>query len=343
MQYQLLGRTGVYVSRICLGTMTFGGAGTPLGGALGGLPLQEADRIVGAALDAGVNFVDTADVYSGGQSEELLGQALGKRRRDVVLATKLHGRVGPGPNDVGQSRLHIMQALEDSLRRLGTDHIDLYQIHNLDPLTPIEETLGALDDAVRQGKVRYIGASNLAAWQVTKALGISALNHLSGFVSLQAYYSLAGRDLEREILPMLSDQQLALMVWSPLAGGFLSGKFDRSGASDASARRAKLDFPPIDRESAYDIIDVLKTVAARHEVSPARVALAWVLAQPGVTSAIIGARRPEQLADNLAAVDLILTGEDLAELDTVSALPASYPGWIHSYRTEQRFPQEQAL
>ncbi|WP_217576458.1 aldo/keto reductase [Streptomyces sp. GbtcB7] len=339
MQYEQLGRTGTFVSRICLGAMTFGGANTPPFDAVGGLGLEDTDRIVGTALDAGVNFIDTADVYAAGESEELLGKVLKSRRDDVVLATKLHGRTGPGPNDVGQSRIHVTQALESSLRRLDTDHIDLYQIHGFDPLTSFEETLGALTDAVRQGKVRYIGASNLTAWQIVKSLGVSALRDLEPFISVQAYYSLAGRDLERELLPMIKDQGLGLLAWSPLAGGFLSGKFTREGAADASARRTQLDFPPIDREKAYDVIDVLKAVAARHEVSAAQVALAWVLAQPGVTSTIIGAKRVEQLTDNIAAAELKLSEQDLTELDTVSALTPEYPGWIQAYGAGDRIPR----
>ncbi|GII55807.1 aldo/keto reductase [Planotetraspora thailandica] len=331
MKYRLLGRTGALVSEICLGAMTFGGADNDVYRMLGALGQSEVDRIVGTALDAGVNFVDTADVYSDGESETLLGQALAGRRDEVVLATKLAARVGPGPNDLGLSRLHVASALDASLRRLGTDHIDLYQIHNVDPLTPIEETLAALDVAVRQGKIRYIGCSNLAAWQVAKALGVSALRDLAGFVSVQAYYSLVGRDLEDELLPMIEDHGLGLMVWAPLAAGFLSGKFTREGASDEQSRHAQQgypDWPPMDRAGAYDIIDVLGDVAARHEVSVAQVALAWVLSRPAVTSVITGVRKVEQLTDNLAAVDLELTEEDVARLDEVSRRPARYPAWV---------------
>ncbi|MEU6343979.1 aldo/keto reductase [Streptomyces sp. NPDC046977] len=331
MQYEQLGSTGVFVSRIALGAMTFGGAGTPPYDSVGGLDLRQTDEIVGLALDSGINLIDTANVYAAGESEELLGEVLGKRRRDVVLATKMTARIGPGPNEVGQSRLHIMQALEDSLRRLRTDHIDLYQIHNFDPVTPVEETLGALDDAVRQGKIRYIGASNLAAWHMMKALGASDRLGLARYCSLQSYYSLAGRDIEREILPLVRDQKLGMLVWSPLAGGMLTGKFDRSGQSDAGARRTTIDFPPVDRERVYDVVDVLRVVAARHEVSVASVALAWVLGRPGVTSAIVGARRPEQFTDNLSALDLELSAQDLEELDAASRLPVEYPGWIHGF------------
>jgi aryl-alcohol dehydrogenase-like predicted oxidoreductase len=340
MKYQQLGPTGVFVSRICLGAMTFGGRNQPPFDIVGGLDLGEARSLVDTALNAGVNFIDTANVYASGESESLLGQALEGRRRDVVLATKFQSRMGPGPNNVGQSRLHATRALEDSLRRLRTDYIDLYQIHNFDPLTPLEETLRALDDMVRQGKVHYIGCSNLAAWQVMKALGLSALHDISRFITVQAYYSLAGRDLERELIPMIQDQRLGLLVWSPLAGGYLSGKFDRSGTTDTGARRGKLDFPPIDTALAFNVIDVLRAIASHHHVSAARVALAWVLAQPAVTSVIVGARRVEQLTDNLAAVDLELTPEDLSRLDEVSRLPPSYPAWVQAYGAGSRRPQQ---
>ncbi|WP_329139378.1 aldo/keto reductase [Streptomyces sp. NBC_01476] len=330
MQYDQLGATGAFVSRIALGTMTFGGAGTPPWNVIGGLDEKAADEIVGIALDGGVNLVDTADMYAGGECEEILGRVLGPRRRDVVLATKLFVRMGKGPNQVGLSRLWVTQALEDSLRRLRTDHIDLYQIHSFDPLTPVEETLGALDDAVRQGKIRYIGASNLAAWQMAKYLGASDLGGLSRFVSQQVYYSLAGRDIEREILPLAVDRKLATLVYSPLAGGFLTGKFDRDGSSDEQSRRAQANNPPVDPDRAYDIVDALRAVAERHGVGVPRVAIAWVLAQPGVTSAIVGARRPGQLTETLAAADLELTAEDLRELDEAGALPPSYPGYVQS-------------
>jgi aryl-alcohol dehydrogenase-like predicted oxidoreductase len=337
MKYAQLGTTGVFVSRLSLGAMSFGGRGSQVWDAVGALDVKATDHLVGTALDNGVNLIDTADVYASGESEELLGQVLGARRRDVVLATKMTARMAQGPNDVGQSRLHIMRSLEDSLRRLRTDHIDLYQIHNFDPITPFEESLAALDDAVRQGKIRYIGASNLTSWQMMKALGVSERRGWARFSSLQSYYSLAGRDIEREVIPLLQDQNVGLLVWSPLAGGFLSGKFDRNGTSDDNARRAQFEFPPVNLERAYDVIDVLRQVAARHEVGVPRVALAWVLAQPGVTSTIIGAKCPEQLAENLAAIELELTPQDLAELDAASALPVEYPGWIQADHAA-RFP-----
>lgn len=326
MQYQQLGATGTFVSRIALGTMTFGGSGTMPWDLIGGLDLKAADELVGIALDQGVNLIDTADMYARGETEEILGKILKGRRRDVVLATKAYSRMGAGPNEVGLSRVHLRHAIEDSLRRLGTDHIDLYQIHAHDHLTPLDETLAALDDAVRQGKISYVGTSNTFAWQLAKALGVADLRGYPRFVSLQAYYSLVGRDLERELLPLVNEEKLGLLVYSPLAGGFLSGKFTRD-SHDASGRRAQADNPPLDRERGYDIVDALRKIADRHDVGVARVALAWVLAQRGVTSVIVGAKRPDQLHENLAAVDLELTGQDLAELDAVSALRPEYPAW----------------
>ncbi|GAA5195895.1 aldo/keto reductase [Rugosimonospora acidiphila] len=341
MKYRQLGRTGVWVSEISLGTMTFGGKAHPVYSTLGALDQEQVDRVVGTALDGGINFIDTADVYSDGESEELLGRAIGQRRRDVVLGTKLMAPVGPGPNDQGLSRLHIMRALEDSLRRLRTDYIDLYQIHNYDHVTPIEETLGALDDAVRQGKVRYIGASNLSAWQISKALGISALHNQAKFVTNQVHYSLVSRDAERDLIPMADDAGLSLTVWSPLAGGFLSGKFDRGGVTteqDSRRARSGVDFVQFDEEKGYQVVDVLRTVAARHEASPARVAIAWLLAQRAISSVIVGARKLDQLADNIAASDLTLTAQDLAELDEASRPPVAYPNWIQAAFAPVRIP-----
>jgi aryl-alcohol dehydrogenase-like predicted oxidoreductase len=343
MKYRLLGRTGAYVSEIGLGAMTFGGAADPIYHVLGGLAQPDVDRVVATALDAGVNFIDTADAYSNGESEELLGHALKTRRPDVVLATKLHARTGPGPNDVGTSRIHVMNALENSLRRLQTDHVDLYQIHNFDHVTPIEETLGALDQAVQQGKVRYVGASNLAAWQVSKALGVSARRHFASFVSVQAHYSLLGRDAEEDLLPMALDEGVGLIVWGPLAGGFLTGKVERDGTiGDQGSRRVQpgyQNFPPIDDlERAHDIVDVVRTVAGRHQATPAQVALAWLLARPGVTSVIVGARRPEQVTDNIVAAQLALTAEDLADLTAISQNRIAYPRWIQQAFAPARYP-----
>ncbi|MCI2420599.1 aldo/keto reductase [Saccharopolyspora sp. K220] len=330
MKFSQLGNTGVYVSRIALGTMTFGGSGAPPWNIIGALDVAAADRLVGIALDQGVNLVDTADMYADGEAESMLGEILKSRRDDVLLATKVIGRMGPGPNDAGLSRLHVTKALEDSLRRLRTDHIDLYQLHNFDPVTPIAETLSALDDAVRQGKVRYIGVSNFAAWQMSQALGVSDLRNFPRFVASQSYYSLVGRDIEAEIVPMLTAEQLGLLVYSPLAGGLLSGKFDRSGTTDEDARRAKAAIPPVDVDRAFDIIDALREIAGRHDATVAQVALAWVLAKPAVTSVIVGARRPEQLTGNLGALDTELTAQDLEELDGLSRPAPTYPGWMQA-------------
>ena len=329
MRTKTLGGTGLLVSEICLGTMTFGGRG--FWTAIGQLDQSVADSIVARALDAGVNFIDTADVYSEGVSEEVTGRAMvnsGRKRSDIVLATKALGQTGPGPNDRGASRGHIMDAVKASLKRLGTDYIDLYQIHGFDPLTPVEETVRALDDLVRQGHVRYVGVSNWASWQIMKALGIADHKDWARFASLQAYYTIAGRDLERDIVPMLRDQKVGLMVWSPLAGGFLSGKYDRDGNGPDGARRASFDFPPINKDRAFDVIDVMREIGDAQGVSVARIALAWLLHQPVVTSVIIGAKSVEQLDDNLAATTVKLSAEELQRLDAVSALPAEYPAWM---------------
>jgi len=338
MKYRKLGRTGLLVSELCFGTMTFGGKG--FWTVIGQLPQEAANDLIDRVLDAGINFIDTANVYSEGESEKILGKALGKRRQDIVLATKVFGRMGPGPNETGLSRAHIMKSVEDSLRRLGTDYIDLYQIHGFDALTPFEETLRALDDLVRTGKVRYIGCSNLAAWQLMKSLWISDKHNLHRFESLQAYYTVAGRDLEREIVGLLEDQNLGLMVWSPLAGGLLSGKFDRDGKGPGNARRADFDFPPVDRERAFNLVDVMREIGDERNVSVARIALSWLLYQPVVTSVIIGAKTPEQLADNLAAPEVQLSDVDLARLNQASELPPEYPGWMFERQSRYRFPEK---
>jgi len=344
MKHHPLGRTGQFVSEICLGTMTFHG-GSGFWRNIGTLEQKAATDLVRRSLEAGVNFIDTADVYSEGQSEVLLGQALrdlAVRREEVIIATKVRGRTGPGPNDVGLSRGHIMDQVAGSLKRLGLDHIDLYQIHGFDPVTPIEETMRALDDLVSRGLVRTIGCSNLAAWQIMKTLGVSKVNGYARFETVQAYYTIAGRDLEREIIPMTLDQGLGVMVWSPLAGGLLSGKFSRNGGGPNDARRAAFDFPPVDRERAFNIIDAMTPLAAAHGVSVARVALAWLLQRPGVMSVIVGAKTVEQLDDNLAAVDLRLSAEEIASLDAVSALPPEYPGWMFERQGAGRIPQAKA-
>jgi len=336
MRYRLFGRTGLYVSELCFGAMTFGGKG--FWEVVGKTPQDEADRLVGLALDAGINFFDTADVYSEGESEKILGKALGTRRRDIVLATKVRGRVGPGPNQLGLSKRHIHESIDGSLKRLGTDWVDLYQIHGFDAVTPLDETLRALDDVVRAGKVRYVGCSNLAAWQLAKANGLAAKHGWERFESLQAYYTIAGRDLERELVPLLKDEQMGLMVWSPLAGGLLSGKFTRDGQGPAGTRRASFDFPPVNKERAFDCIDAMKKVGDAHGVSVARVALAWLLSKSHVSTLIIGAKNEEQLKDNLAVTQLELTRPEVAALDEVSALPREYPGWMLEQQGSGRAP-----
>jgi aryl-alcohol dehydrogenase-like predicted oxidoreductase len=328
MKYNLLGNTGLKVSELCLGTMTFGGKG--MWTAIGTLPQNEVNELVKTSVNAGINFIDTANIYSFGISEQMTGQAihdLGLKRDDLVIATKVRGAMSEGPNNSGLSRKHILQQADESLKRLNMDYIDLYQIHGFDPLTPIEETLEALDLLVKSGKVRYIGCSNLAAWHIMKALGISAQQHLAKFVSLQAYYTIAGRDLERELVPMLLDQKLGLMVWSPLAGGFLSGKYNRNAATE-EGRRVNFDFPPINKDKAFDVIDVMQEIATNKGVTVAQIALAWLLHQPVVTTVIVGAKKQEQLLDNLKATDVKLTIEELAKLDEVSKLAPEYPGWM---------------
>ncbi|WP_163710424.1 aldo/keto reductase [Mangrovibacterium lignilyticum] len=328
MKYNLLGNTGLQVSELCLGTMTFGGRG--MWTAIGTLPQEEVNALVRTSVDAGINFIDTANVYSEGLSEIMTGQAirdLGLNRDDLVIATKVLGPMGEGPNMAGLSRKHILQQADESLKRLQMDYIDLYQIHGFDPFTPFEETLDALDSLVKSGKVRHIGCSNLAAWQIMKARGISAENSLAKFVSLQAYYTVAGRDLEREVVPMLLDQKMGLMVWSPLAGGLLSGKYSRNATTE-EGRRVNFDFPPVNKERAFDIIDVMQKIAESKEVSVAQIALAWLRHQPVVTSVIVGAKKMSQLEDNLKAIDVQLSGEELEELNDISKLPPEYPGWM---------------
>jgi aryl-alcohol dehydrogenase-like predicted oxidoreductase len=330
MRMKKFGNTGLVVSEICLGAMTFGGT-EGIWAQIASLGQATADELVKVAIDGGVNFFDTANVYSAGRSEEILGQSLrnlGVARDQFVLATKVLGRAGPGVNQLGLSRYHIMAALDASLKRLQLDHVDLYQIHGTDPLTPIEETLDALDDCVRAGKVRYLGVSNHAAWHIAKSLGLSERKQLARFESVQAYYSIAGRELEREILPLATDQKLAIMPWSPLAGGFLSGKFKRDAQGPEGARRTTFDFPPVDREKAFRIIDVMRPMAEKHSASVAGIALAWLLHQSAVTSVIVGARTREQLQDNLASTKVKLTAEDLTALNQVSALTPEYPGWM---------------
>jgi aryl-alcohol dehydrogenase-like predicted oxidoreductase len=338
MRMKKVGNTGLLVSELCLGAMTFGNNGGAFA-AIGQLQQSEVDGIVRAAFDGGINFVDTADVYHSGQSEVMTGQALrslGIPRDQFVIATKVFGRMGPGPNQGGLSRAHILSAVDASLKRLQLEHIDLYQIHGNDPHTPLEETLEALDICVRAGKVRYIGLCNLQAWQITKSLWISEKKGLARFESLQMYYSIGGRDLEREVVPLANDQRLAILPWSPLAGGFLSGKFSRDSKGPEGSRRTTFDFPPIDRERAFNIIDAMRPIAKAHDVSVARVALAWLIQQPHVTSVIIGAKTKDQLVDNVAATELKLSTQELETLAKVSALPPEYPGWMLEFQGRDR-------
>ncbi len=330
MKYRLLGRTGMYVSELCLGTMTFGGQG--FWKVMGGLGQESVTALVRQSFDAGVNFIDTANVYSLGESETLTGNAiksLGLPRDELVVATKAFGAMSEVKvNGQGQSRYHLMNELDASLKRLQLDHVDLYQLHGFDPLTPLEDVLSTLNDMVRSGKVRYFGLCNMAAWQIMKGLAISEKNHWSRFESVQAYYTVAGRDLEREVIPLLQDQKLGLMVWSPLAGGLLSGKFSADGKGPEGTRRASFDFPVVDKPRAFAIVDAMRPIAAYHKASVAQVALAWLLSRPSVSSVIIGAKAPEQLTDNLDATKLELTAEDLQALGELSKLQPEYPGWM---------------
>lgn len=342
MRYNQLGNTGLFVSEICLGTMTFGAADdkSPWG-AIADVDQKAADAIVERSLSAGVNFIDTADVYSFGDSERLLGQSLknlGVARKDVVIATKVFGAMGDKPNDRGASRGHIMDSVEKSLERLQTDHIDLYQIHGTDSVTPIDETLRAMDDLVSRGLVRYVGVSNWQAWRIAKALGISERRGFARFETVQAYYSIAGRDLERDIVPMMNEEKVGLMVWSPLAGGLLSGKYGPGAPGNGEGRRATFDFPPVDKDRAWACVAVMREIAEKHGVSVATVALAYVLAKPFVTTVIIGAKRIEQLDQNLAAVGLKLDADDLKRLDEVSELAPEYPGWMLARQGTGRRP-----
>jgi aryl-alcohol dehydrogenase-like predicted oxidoreductase len=338
MKYRLLGPTGLYVSELCLGTMTFGKQG--FWSVMGGLQQQDVNTLVKSAFEEGINFIDTANVYSFGESESFLGQALKdtKLPRDqMIIATKSTGIMDETPNGRGQSRFHIFNEVDASLKRLQLDYIDLYQIHGFDPLTPMEETLGALNDVVRSGKVRYIGLCNLAAWQIMKALGISRAKNYAEFISVQAYYTIAGRDLEREVFPLLRDQHLGLMVWSPLAGGFLSGKYQRQGTTPEGARRSgEFDFPPLNKERAYTCIEAMEPIAKKYGVSVARIALAWILAKKEVSSVIIGAKTKDQLLDNIAASNLELTPEEVKSLDEISAVPKEYPGWMLDFQSAYR-------
>lgn len=340
MKYNELGKTGVLVSELCLGTMTFGGKG--YWEAIGKLPLEEVNQIMKASLDSGINFIDTANGYSEGLSETLLGESLkklGVNRQEVVIATKVRLRMGPGANQIGLSRLHIMDSVNDSLKRLQLSHIDLLYIHGVDPITPLEETMRGLEDVVRSGKVRYIGISNHPAWMVVKANAYAEKMGWTKFVASQNYYSIAGRDIERELVPMALSEGVGIMPWSPLAGGFLSGKYTREIAQAGNSRRDNFDFPPINKNKAYDIIDVMIEIAANHHVSAAEVTLNWVIKQPAVTSTIIGAKNLQQLNDNIAAVRLELSLDELNRLNEISALTSEYPGWMVNRQQQSRWPE----
>lgn len=338
MKYRLLGSTGLYVSEICLGTMTFGNKG--FWGVMGGLQQMDVNQLVKTSFEHGINFIDTANVYSFGESEMLVGQAIkdtGIPRDELIIATKSTGPMSEtSPNARGQSRVHIFNEVDASLKRLQVDHIDLYQVHGFDPLTPFEESLSALNDLVRAGKIRSIGLCNMAAWQIMKSLAVSRANSFAEFASVQAYYSIAGRDIEREIFPLLRDQRLGLMIWSPLAGGFLSGKFTPEQIQPEDARRSSFDFPPIHRERAFHCIKAMEPIAKKHGVSVARVALAWILSKQEVSTVIIGAKRLDQLLDNIEASKLTLDNDDLESLNQVSALPFEYPGWMLDFQGKYR-------
>ncbi|HEY3295711.1 MAG TPA: aldo/keto reductase [bacterium] len=329
MQYRQLGKSGLLVSELCFGAMTFGGQG--FWKVIGELEYQSAKRLIDISLEGGINFFDTADVYSYGMAEDMLGRALGEKRKDVILATKVRGRMSAEINDVGLSRHHILNSCNNSLRRLGTDWIDLYIVHSFDFITPLEETLRALDDLVRVGKVRYLGVSNFAAWQLMKALAISEQHNLEKFVSLQAYYSLVSRDVETELVPLCMDQGLGITPWSPLAGGFLTGKYQRGERGPQGARRAKEEqnFIPIDYDKGFPIVDELRRIAESHKATPAQAALNYLLRKPGVSSVIIGANKTEQLEDNLKAVEWTMTDEEVARLDDLSKPYRPYPHWMH--------------
>ncbi len=329
MRMRTLGRSGLFVSELCFGTMTFGGS-EGIWGLIGQLDQTQADELIKTALEGGINFFDTANAYGEGASEKILGQSLKNlavKREELVIATKVLIPMGKGPNNCGASRGHILHQVKASLTRLQLDYIDLYQIHGFDPATPIEETLEALNTLVQQGYVRYIGLSNWAAWQVVKAIGITQARHLAPIISLQAYYTLVGRDLEREVLPMLESEQVGLMVWSPLAGGYLSGKYSGDGQTE-SGRRQKFDFPPVDLQRGAKALELIRELAKEKDCSVAQVALAWLLHQNGVSSVIIGAKNNQQLQENLGSVDVRLNEDELLGLKKATELAPEYPGWM---------------
>lgn len=337
MKYNYLSQTGLAVSELCLGTMTFGGKGYWEN--IGSLKQETASELIKIAIDAGINFIDTANVYSFGEAEKLLGQAikeLGLQRNNLVIATKVRGRMGDDVNNVGLSRFNIFRSVDESLQRLQMDHIDILYIHGYDPVVPAEEIMHSLNDIVLTGKARYIAVCNWPAWLVMKAQGIAEKNKWNKFIALQYFYSLGGRDIEREIVPMALDQHLGIMPWSPLAGGFFSGKFTRNTEKAGNARRDTFDFPPINKEKAYDIIDALIEIGKQYNASAAEIALAWVRHKPHVTSTIIGAKNSKQLQDNIHSTTLTLSDADIKKLDELSALPKEYPGWMMERQSGDR-------
>lgn len=341
MKYRQLGKSGLMVSELCLGAMSFGGDGHWK--VIGNLDYTGSKKLVDMAIDAGVNFFDTADVYSYGQSEEILGKALKEKRNEIVLATKIRGRMSKDINDVGLSRKHIIESCNNSLKRLGTDYIDLYVMHSFDPITPLEETLGALSDLVHQGKVRYIGASNFTAWQLMKALAVSKENHFEKFVSLQAIYSLISRDVEYELTPLLEDQGLGLTPWSPLGGGFLTGKYRKDKPMPEDSRRTKEEqqnFIPIDLEKGYVIVDALEKIASNHNASISQAALNYLLRKPVVSSVLVGATKPHQLEDNLKTTEWEMSADEVSHLDELSKLYPIYPHWMLQYTYMDRTSAE---
>lgn len=337
MKYIFLGNTGLVVSELCFGTMTFGGKG--IWEAIGKIQQQEVNDLMKVVVDSGINFIDTANVYSYGESEKLLGQSikdLGLNRKELVIATKVRGRMSEGFNNVGLSRFHIFQSVDESLQRLQLDHIDVLYVHGVDPKTPVEEIVRTLNDMVLTGKVRYVAVCNWPAWMVMKAIGIAEKHGWNKFAGMQYFYALSGRDIEREIVPLALDQNLAIMPWSPLAGGFLSGKYTRNTEKAGDSRRDTFDFPPINKEKTYDIIDVLVEVAEQHKASVAEIALAWVRLQKGITSTIIGAKNVDQLNANIKSTEIQLSADDLKKIDDVSALPREYPGWMVERQSADR-------
>jgi aryl-alcohol dehydrogenase-like predicted oxidoreductase len=341
MQYTRLGNTGLVLSRLAFGAMTFGSAKGTMFEAISRVDQQVANQLVGKALDAGINHFNTADVYTGGQSEEFLAKALGPRRKDVVISTKVGFRSGAALLHQGLSRHHILSSAEGSLRRLNTDYIDVYLVHRLDPYTPVEETVDALDSLVGSGKVRYVGFSNWNAWIAAKGLGIQRQHGWAQFKASELYYSLVGRDLEHELAPFVQDAGIGVFVWSPLAGGFLTGKYTRENPKGDGGRLTGFDMLPYDKEKGYQVVDRLRAIGKEHNATPAQVALAWVLSKPFVSSVLLGANKLSQLEDNLGAADLQIRNEDLAALDQMTNPVPVYPNFFSARVVDE--PLQKAL